>query len=322
MYSFHSAESPWAEGRPNRLQSFWQAISKLETKRKSRIFSVVHSGEGDHICGPTFLSVLAERDKLKRLDTLELLLHSPGGNADIAYQIVRVFRRHCRKLNVIIPLTAKSAGTLMCLGADAIYMGEFADLGPIDVQIQDPLEKGAKSISPLDEFKSAEFLRDYALEVLDFFTLMVIRRSGMSVKEALHESVAFTTGLMRPLYEQVDPLEIGEYKRALAIGEEYAIRLLALTKNPRQKEIVEALLSKYPSHDFAIDRIEARALGLPVHPLEAGQETSLLSELQSIISLGEPVYGFPKMPPRKTVAKPKAKRQRRAAPQPAIVAAR
>ncbi|MBZ5696918.1 MAG: hypothetical protein LAN18_00065 [Acidobacteriia bacterium] len=312
-----------ADERTNRLQSFWKVISRLEAKRKSRIFTVIHCGDrDDHICGPTFHSVLAERDKLKNIDTLELLLHSPGGDADIAYQVVRVFRRHCRKFNVIVPLMAKSAGTLMCLGADGIYMGEFADLGPIDVQIQDPLEKGAKSISPLDEFKSAEFLRDYALEVLDFFALMVIRRSGMSVKEALHESVGFTTALMRPLYEQVDPLEIGEYKRALAIGEQYANRLLALTKNPHQEQIVEALLSNYPSHSFAIDRIEARTLGLPVHPLDVGQETLLLTALQSIIPLGESVYGFAKVPPRKPIAKPTAKRKQRPAPQPAIVAAR
>ena len=135
----------------------------------------------------------------------------------------------------------------MCLGADAIFMGEFAELGPIDVQITDPLEKGAKSISPLDEFKSAEFLRDYAVEILDIFILLIVRRSGMSVKEALHEALHFTTEIMRPLYEQLDPLEIGEYKRALAIGEEYGDRLLAMTKNPHRKAISQALLSKYPS---------------------------------------------------------------------------
>jgi ClpP class serine protease len=41
----------------------------------------------------------------------------------------------------------------MSLGADAIFMGEFAELGPVDVQIQDPVERGAEPLSPLDEFK-------------------------------------------------------------------------------------------------------------------------------------------------------------------------
>jgi len=198
-------------------------------------------------------------------------------------------------------------------------MGEFADLGPIDVQIQDPLEKGAKSISPLDEFKSAEFLRDYAVEILDFFTALIIRRSGMGVKEALRESVPFTTGIMRPLYEQLDPLEIGEYKRSLAIGADYAIRLLALTKNPRQKEIVESLVSQYPSHGFVIDPSEARGLGLPVHLLEPAQENVLLPALENIINSGESIYGFAKVPPKKAAAQ-KTKGAPVSAPKPLAVA--
>jgi Serine dehydrogenase proteinase len=287
-----------------RIDAFWRTISKLETKRKSRIFCIIHCGEDDdHICGPTFANVLAERAKIKNLQTLELLLHSPGGHADIAYQVVRFFRRHCQRFNVIIPLMAKSAATLMCLGANSIYMGELAELGPIDVQIQDPLEKGAKTISPLDEFKSAEFLRDYAIEVLDFFTALIVRRSGMSVKEALHESVPFTTGIMRPLYEQLDPLEIGEYKRSLAVGEHYADRLLSHTRNPRHKEIVETLVSKYPSHQFAIDPAEARALGLPVHILPPNEENAILGALESIIDNGDTLYGFPKAPPKPTTAR-------------------
>jgi len=201
-------------------------------------------------------------------------------------------------------MTAKSAATLMCLGADAIYMGEFSDLGPIDVQIEDPIEKGSRPVSPLDEFKSTEFLRDYAVEILDLFTLLIIRRSGMGIKEALRESITVTTALMRPLYEQLNPLEIGAYKRALAIGEEYATRLLALTKNPRRKEIVEALVSKYPSHEFAIDREEARSLGLPVYPLDAGQESLLHNAMEGIVQNGESVYGFAKVPQKKATAQP------------------
>jgi len=188
-------------------------------------------------------------------------------------------------------------------------MSEFSDLGPIDVQIEDLIEKGSKPISSLDEFKSTEFLRDYAVEILDMFTLLIIRRSGMAIKEALHEAGTLTTAIMRPLYEQLDPLEIGAYKRALAIGEEYATRLLALTKNPRRKEIVEALVSKYPSHEFAIDREEARSLGLPVYPLEAGQESLLHNAMEGIVQNGESVYGFVQVPQKKVTAQPPRKKK-------------
>ena len=298
--------------KTKQTEAFWRTIEKMETKRKTRIFCLIHCpDDGGHICQQhTVEQILSERDKIKNIDTLELLIHSPGGSADGAYQVIRFFRRHCKKLNIIVPRLAKSAATLMCLGADAIYMGELAELGPIDVQIQNPLEKGSKSISPLDEFKSAEFLRDYAVEIMDSFTLLIIRRCGMSVKEALHESLHFTTEIMRPLYEQLDPLEIGEYKRALAIGEEYGDRLLAMTKNPHRKAISQALLSKYPSHGFVIDRAEARTLGLPVHALDSAQETLFLSALNSILMNGDSLYGFSKLPARKPRAKPSKGKKR------------
>jgi len=315
------------------LSAFWKLISRLERQRKSRIYCLIH-GHDDHghFCGgPTFAAVLSERDRLGDIDTLEILLHSPGGDADVAYQIVRCFRRHCKKLNVLVPLYAKSAATLMCLGADAIFMGELAELGPIDVQITDPVEKGNKQISPLDEFKSAEFLRDYSVEILDIFTLLILRRSGMSVKESLHEALHFTAEITRPLYEQLDPLEIGEYKRSLAIGEEYGNRLLAMTKNPYRRSIIEALVSKYPSHGFVIDRNEARSMGLPVHPLNKSQEGLLIPAISSILESGESLYGFHQLQPKsatkpvkaakpaKPVGKPPTSKQ--PAAKPTVVAA-
>lgn len=303
------------------MDTFWQAIAKLEAKRKSKIFCVVHCPDDDgHICSPLLQCVISEREDLKGLDTLEILLHSPGGSADVAYQVIQFFRHHCKRLNILVPLEAKSAATLMCLGADAIFMGELAELGPIDVQVQDPINKGSKSISPLDEFKSTEFLRDYAVEILDVITLLIVRRSGMSVKEALHEALHFTTEIMRPLYEQLDPLEIGEYKRALAIGGEYADRLLAATKNPNRKAVVEALLSRYPSHGFVIDRAEARALGLPIHALDLGQEALCIGAIERALKIGESIYGFSKVPPRKRATKPAAKEKATGKPAPVLAA--
>lgn len=307
------------------MADFWRTIAKLEAKRKSKIFCMIHCPEDEgHICDHTPLQVLFESGVGSApIDTLELLLHSPGGNADAAFQVVRFFRRHCKRLTVLVPLQAKSAATLMCLGADAIFMGEMAELGPIDVQIQKPVEKGSKPISPLDEFKSVEFLRDYAVEILDVFTLLILRRSGMSVKEALHEALHFTSEIMRPLYEQIDPLEIGEYKRSLAIGGEYADRLLAMTKNSNRKATVETLLTKYPSHGFVIDRTEAKLVGLPVHALDAAQENLCLDAVGSILTIGESAYGFRKVPPpkHKPATRPTARRKKEPKPATVITAA-
>lgn len=299
-----------ADSKNTRLGTFHSLIRQLEKKRKSRILSIIQCGEDDangQICPHTFKSIYLLRKEMHDVPLLEVLIHSGGGDADIAYSLMRYFRRHCQQLNVIVPLYAKSAATLMALGADSIYMGEFADLGPIDVQMSDPVKRGSKRISPLDEFKSAEYLRDYAVELLDSFMLLMLRRSGMSVKDALHDAITFTTGIMRPLYEQINPLDIGEHMRSLAIGEDYANRLLSRTGNPRQKEIVKALISKYPSHSFVIDALEARQIGLPVKPLDPAQEDLFLQAVHCIQGNEESFYGFAKAPAKKAAAPSKNK---------------
>jgi ATP-dependent protease ClpP protease subunit len=69
---------------------------------------------------------------------LNLLLYSPGGDGETAVRILRSIHTRCRKLTVIVPDRAKSAGTLIALGAHEIIMGPTSDLGPIDPQMQLP----------------------------------------------------------------------------------------------------------------------------------------------------------------------------------------
>jgi len=290
----------------NVKESVQDLIRDLEIKRKSRIFSLIHCGS-HHICSPTLTSVLNSRDSIQGTDTLEILMHSLGGHPSIAYQVMKFFRRTCKHVNVIVPLQAKSAATLMCFGADMIYMGEFAELGPMDVQINDPVERGSQPFSPLDEFKSMEFLREYAVELLDYFTVLFIKQSGMSIKEAIHESIPCVSGMMRPLYERIDPLEVGGHRRALAIGEEYSIRLLKLVGNPHWQTIVEKLVWKYPSHDFAIDIDEALDLNLPVSALPREQDKALVNAIMELEQNEICLHGFVTDPPKQPNA-PKSQR--------------
>jgi len=225
-------------------------------------------------------------------DKVEILLHSPGGHADIAYRVMKFFRRRFTTVNVIVPLVAKSAATLICLGADAIFMGELAELGPLDVQINDPVDKGEAPTSPVNDFKSMEYLREYAVDILDYFIMEIVERSGMSIREAIHESIPAAVGIIRPLYEKIDPLDLGDHKRALAVGEEYAKRLLKQVRNPKSEQIVDQLVWKYPSHDFAVDFEECRALGLPVDLLEPDDDAALVNVIMEFSRHGLPFDGF------------------------------
>lgn len=65
---------------------------------------------------------------------LHLLLASPGGDGETAVRLARAAQSRCRELTVIVPDAAKSAGTLLAIGAHHILMGPSSDLGPIDPQ--------------------------------------------------------------------------------------------------------------------------------------------------------------------------------------------
>ena len=68
---------------------------------------------------------------------MDLLLHTQGGSIDAAEKLMQMLRgRVCMSdLRIIVPDSAKSAGTLMVLGADSVVMSDMSALGPIDPQI-------------------------------------------------------------------------------------------------------------------------------------------------------------------------------------------
>ena len=65
----------------------------------------------------------------RQFDELDLVINSLGGSVHAAYQIVELARLHSKKLNACVPFWAKSAATLLCVGADKIIIDELAQLG-------------------------------------------------------------------------------------------------------------------------------------------------------------------------------------------------
>ena len=65
-----------------------------------------------------------------------LILNSPGGLAIAAERIVHICRTYSNgRFCVLVPRRAKSAATMIALGATEIIMGETSELGPIGTQV-------------------------------------------------------------------------------------------------------------------------------------------------------------------------------------------
>lgn len=66
---------------------------------------------------------------------LDLIISSPGGQAQAAERIVEYLRTQFNYIRCIVPMQAKSAATMIALGCDEIVVGTHSELGPIDPQI-------------------------------------------------------------------------------------------------------------------------------------------------------------------------------------------
>ncbi len=76
-------------------------------------------------------------DQISVLDgtQLDFILETPGGIGEVAEDIVKLLRSRFDEVNIIVPGTAKSAGTLIAMAGDDILMEQVSSLGPIDAQI-------------------------------------------------------------------------------------------------------------------------------------------------------------------------------------------
>lgn len=64
-----------------------------------------------------------------------VMLETNGGYIQVVERIVRVFRNHFHEVVFVIPNCAYSAGTVLALSGDELYMDYYSVLGPIDPQI-------------------------------------------------------------------------------------------------------------------------------------------------------------------------------------------
>ena len=113
----------------------------------------------DTVKRPVICYVAGEETSIERDDALgfadllcrvppntdvDLVLHSLGGDPDAAEKLINMVRRRVgdAELRVVVPDCAKSAATLMALGASVIAMSDTSELGPIDPQIRFPADKG------------------------------------------------------------------------------------------------------------------------------------------------------------------------------------
>ena len=93
------------------------------------------------------------RSEGERSKHLSVLLETGGGHIEVVERIYSVFRRHYETVSFIVPDYAYSAGTVLVLSGDEIYMDYYSVLGPIDPQIQSANGRLGPGLGYLQKYK-------------------------------------------------------------------------------------------------------------------------------------------------------------------------
>lgn len=232
-----------------RIELYKQLEKELETKLIVYITSD-RPNMGAQIAPDVIDYFIDHLDKIGPCEKVSLYLYTRGGDTSAARNIINLLRMYGDKLQVIIPHKAHSSGTIISLGADEIIMTKQATLGPIDPSINTELNPRLADgrIFPV----SVEAVKGY----LEF---------------AKNELEIFDQTALADIYKKlsdfVHPLVLGEVYRSRAQIQMMAEKLLhyQVTDLEKVKKIVDFLCSESGSHDYTINRREAKKeLGLNV----------------------------------------------------------
>jgi|TARA_Y100000817_G_C16801262_1_gene519766 hypothetical protein len=218
--------------------------------------------EIEKVTGTTLICYVAANPQIERTDVvgmvdllhnitpgtaIDLMLHSPGGNIDAAEKLILLIRKRAGKapVRVIVPDYAKSAATLIALGANSIVMSDSSELGAIDPQVELPDSHGHPQTLSAQSY-------------LDAFHLHAER-----LKEDPSDPVA------RLMLNKMEPATVRKLERMIKRSRSIAEALLgqSMIKDADQATDIANQLSdtkKWHSHGQMISHETARGLGLNV----------------------------------------------------------
>ncbi len=228
-------------------------IKEIEDTRGTKVITYVTSDRPNfnyHILGdivPIMHEHIHDLENGKDNLKLDLFIYSRGGDSNVPWTVVSMFREYARKgsFSVLIPFRAHSAATMIALGADEIVMTKKAELGPIDITTHD-------NYNPKDE-RTGNVLPISVEDVNGYFDLL----DEAGCKDANQTLKGFEL-----LADNVHPIALGSVSRLLKQTKLVATRLLNTRSNPFPEEennkIVKKLSSEIYSHQHAISRSEAK----------------------------------------------------------------
>lgn len=226
----------------------------IEKQRKSKVIAYVtgdRRGLETQISNEVVDLFVEHLDAIKATSKISLILYTNGGNTSTAWRLVNLLQIFCDELEVIVISKALSAGTLISLGANKILMTKQAALGPIDPSLNhvlNPVPPQFAHTGPVPV--SVEAVKGYLDAATEFGINGETQRAQVLVD----------------LAGKVHPLVLGQIFRTSSQIRFLAKKLLSgqVKDDSKANKIIDFLCAESGSHDYTINRREAKNLGLNI----------------------------------------------------------
>jgi hypothetical protein len=258
-------------------------FKKIEVERGSRLITYITGDRrpfatkiGDDVI-PVINRHLENIGIQKRIS---LFLYTRGGDMLAPLRIVKLIKSHSNEFEVIIPLFAQSAGTMIAIGANSIIMGKLGELSPVDPKTGHPF-------NPRNPDNQKQVL-EISVEDLNSYFILAKEMAGVKDEQKLE--------IFKMLVDKIHPLSLGNIYRAFRMSKILTEKLLCLHMDmdkdkDKIKKITSELTGDICIHGYPITRDEALDLGLNIIKPDSKFEKliyDLYNSYSDLMKLGMP----------------------------------
>jgi ATP-dependent protease ClpP protease subunit len=256
-----SDAAPLKAERPLTKTPMYAALNAGRYQRQELIKQINASENTNLICYVGGLETEIDRNdvigfvemlhNVRENSPIDLLLNTGGGDVDACEKLVALIHAKARdkQFRVIVPDLAKSAGTLMALGANKIIMSDTSELGMIDPQFQMRDARGTELY-----YSVTGYLEAYEEHA-----------------EALRKNAQDPVALL--MLDGFDPRTVNKFQGIRDRVRTFAEDMLKRHGAPTSRisnELMSA--SRWKTHGQPIGYADARQIGLPVEYLPPANE--------------------------------------------------
>ena len=250
------------------------ALGKLETKDNVRLFSLFladRPGLPTKLAGDVISIVHEHLAAIGRVDRWGVVLYTRGGDPLVPLRLVNLIREYCEEFVAYVPFRCHSAGTMICLGADLVYMSPLGELSPIDPTVQSPL------IPKIDG-------SSVPVGIEDVISYLELADGGSGLTDQDVKAQVFLK-----LADSLGPIALGNINRTYLGIRALANELLSIRKGETISEsdradLIDSFTTKLYFHDRPICRKEARKIGMNFVAESDNERDDLLLTLLDLYS--------------------------------------